>query len=125
MTTYEAPQVAAALKLDVAQFANLAAHLPAGALSTGTNGRQMVAAAAVETLVAGNDPAMVTAFRRLVSTAEATTPTGPTDAQRAAAAQAVANVKAFREGAAPTVPPDRVAAVDEARANARAWRNGR
>lgn len=124
-STYSTTHVTRAFGLDATQLANLAARLPVGSVSYDDNRRQHLSAAALETLIAGNDAAMLAEFRRRLDLV-APPHVGPTDAQSAAAAQFRHNVSTRRAGLAVVPPPPgRADDIAAAKANARAYRKGR
>ncbi len=119
-TTYELGRLGVALGLSVGQTDNLAARL-GDAVTLDASHRKIAPAAAVETLLGAGTDVSRKALAGLYASARtpAPAPAGPTDAQRAAAAQACHNVRTIRAGATFDVPADRRADVAEARANAR------
>lgn len=119
-------RVARALQLDATQLAGLVQHLPPGSIMYDDRGRQMIQASAIEAAVCGNDPAMISTFYRLVDLTPSPA-AGPSDQQKVAAFQARRTVETFRSGRAVVPAPNPAAALaaEEARANARAYRQAK
>lgn len=124
---YELSRLASALGLTPDQGRVFASTLPGGAVTVSAGGAWHLDRDAVAGVLGATDDVQRRALGGLYDRARSTpTATGPTDLQRANAAQAVHNVRTLRSGsAAPPCPAGREAEIAEARANARAVLNRR